>query len=145
MTVLLTHSVIPSIFFFPTFDSFIVRLGSTNSLFDRMFLTFNGTLILTHIWQFYRHIGIWAIPTSHVAVFLSHSIVPLFFSHIWWFHYYIKQYQHQIWQYFCYIQLYLYFFFLTFDGTIFKLCSIKITCDCTFVTFGGSIFFPCKW
>ena len=140
MTVLLSHLVIPSIFFFPTFDSFIVRLGSTNILFDRMFLTFNGTLILTHIWQFYRHIGIWAIPTSHVAVFLSHSIVPpFFFPHIWWFQHYIWQYH--IWQYFCYIRLYLYFFFLTFDGSIFKLCSIKITCDCTFVTLVVQSFF----
>ena len=32
-------------------------------------------------------------------------------------------------------------FFLTFDGTIFKLWSAKLTCDYTFVTFGGSIFF----
>ena len=32
-------------------------------------------------------------------------------------------------------------FFLTFDGTIFKLYSTKITYDCTFVRFGGSIFF----
>ena len=32
-------------------------------------------------------------------------------------------------------------FFFTFNGIIFKLCSTKITCDSTFVTFSGSIFF----
>ena len=114
-------------FFSLTFDGSIVTLGSTNILFDRTFLTFGGTLILTHIWQFHHYIEFWA--TSYVTVLLSHLIVLLFiFSHIWWFHYHIKQYQHHIWQYFCHIQLSS-CFFLTFDGTIFKLCSTKIICD----------------
>ena len=34
----------------------------------------------------------------------------------------------------------LVFFIFTFNGTIFKLCNTKTTCDCTFVTFDGSIF-----
>ena len=62
------------------------------------------------------------------------------FSHIWWYHSHIMQYQHHMWLYFCYIR-WFYFFFLTFDGTILTLCSINITCDCTFVTFGGFIIF----
>ena len=146
-------------FFFLTFDGSIVTLGNINILFDRVFLTFSDTLIFTHIWQFHRHIGIWAAPTSYVTIFLSHLIVPLFFflafdgsiitlsstnitynstfttfgctriffkhlmvpssnyaipksyvnvllsclvvrfffSHKWWFHCHIRQYQHYIW------------------------------------------------
>ena len=42
-----------------------------------------------------------------------------FFSHIWWFLY----------------------FFLTFDGSIIILCNSNITCDRSFLTFGGSLTF----
>ena len=54
------------------------------------------------------------------------------------------------------ILLYLFFFFfygthrqtgilsyqnIIFDGTILILCSINITCNCTFITFGSSLIF----
>ena len=81
------------------------------------------------------------VPTSHVTVLLSHSVAPLFFLTFYGYHPYIAQYQHHIWLYFCYIWWFLYFFFLTFDGTIFILRSTNITCDSTFVTFGGSLIF----
>ena len=90
----------------------------------------------------------------------------LIFSHIWWYHPHIVQYQYHMWLYFCHIRWFLFFFshlmipsshyivltsyvivllshsvvllfFLTFDGTILTLHSINITCDCTFVTFIG--------
>ena len=35
----------------------------------------------------------------------------------------------------------LLFFFLIFDDSILTLCNSNITCDCFFVTFGGSLFF----
>ena len=34
---------------------------------------------LLTIWQFHHYIGIWVVPTSHVTIFLSHSIVSFFF------------------------------------------------------------------
>ena len=71
------------------------------------------------------------VPTSHVIVLLSHSVAPLFFLTFYGYHPYIAQYQHHIWLYFCYIWWFLYFFFLTFDGTIFILRSTNITCDYT--------------
>ena len=51
-----------------------------------------------------------------MTVFLSYSVVPLLFSHIWQFHHYINQYQHHIWLYFFYIWWYRYSF-LTFDSS----------------------------
>ena len=55
------------------------------------------------------------LRTLKMTVFLSYSVVPLLFSHIWQFHHYIRQYQHHIWLYFCYIWWYRYSF-LTFDS-----------------------------
>ena len=45
-----------------------------------------------------------------------------------------------MWLYFYYIQWFFYFF-LTFDSSIFILCSSNITWDCAFVTFGDSLIF----
>ena len=142
MTVLLSHSVVH--LFFLTCDGSIVTLGNTNILFDHNFLTFGGTLIFTHIWQFHHYIEIWA--TSYVTILLSHLIV-LFFPPLTFDSSIITLSSTNITydNTFATFGCTCIFFFLTFDGTIFKLCSIKITCDCTFVTFGGSIFFPCKW
>ena len=118
--------------------------------------------------------AVWWIPlisTSHLTIFLSHSIVPFFFPHIWWFHLHMKQFQHHIWQFLCHIRWFSYFFphiwqfhppivqfqhhmwqffshirwfpyfFLTFDGSILILCNSNITYDSTFVIFDGSFFF----
>ena len=43
-----------------------------------------------------------------------------------------------MWQFFSYIWWFPYFF-LTFDGFIFTMCSSNITCDSSLVTFGGSL------
>ena len=64
-------------FFFLTFDGSIVTLSSTNTTYDRTFLTFAGTLIFS--WHLTISLSHWAVPTSYVTVLLSHSIVPLFF------------------------------------------------------------------
>ena len=96
------------------------------------------------------------------TILLSHSVVPLvfshswwycphctfitfggsfiFFSHIWWYHPHVAQYQHHMWLYFCHIRWLLYFF-SHFMGTILTLRSTNITYDCIFVTFGGSFIF----
>ena len=139
--VLLSHSVVP-LFFFLTFDGINLILCSTNITCDYTFVTFGGSLI------FFSHLMVqsshYAIPTSHVTVLLSHLVVPLFFSHIWWNHPHIVQYQHHIWLYFGTFGG-SFIFFPTFDGTILILCSTNITCDSTFVTFGGSFFFSRIW
>ena len=63
--------------------------------------------------------------SSHFIVLSSHCAVPT--SHV------IELLSHSV------VSL----FFLTFYDTIRTLYSINITCDCTFVTFGGFlIFFP---
>ena len=49
------------------------------------------------------------------------------------------QFQHHMWQLFSHIWWFLYFF-LTFDGSILILCSSNITCDSSFLTFGGLLF-----
>ena len=56
------------------------------------------------------------MPSSHYAVLRSHLTVPLSHSMVP-------------------------LFFLTFYGAILILCNSNITCDCTFVTFGGSLYF----
>ena len=63
------------------------------------------------------------------------------FSHICWFYHHIVQFQHHMRLFFCYIWWFLFFFALTFNGSIITLGSINITSDCTFVTFGGTIIF----
>ena len=63
--------------FFLTFDGSIVTLGSTNITFDCTFATFGCTRI------FFSHLIVpfsnSAVPTSHVIVLLSHSVLRLFF------------------------------------------------------------------
>ena len=76
------------------------------------------------MWQFFSHIW-W---------------FPYFFSHIWPFHPHIVQFQHHMWQFFSHIWWFPYFF-LTFDGSILTLCSSNITCDNSFLIFGGSLIF----
>ena len=50
------------------------------------------------------------------------------------------QFQHHMWQLFCYIRWFPYFFH-TFDSFILTLCSSNIICDNFFLTFGGSLTF----
>ena len=85
---------------------------------------------------FFSHLMVssshWAIPTLYVTVLFSHCAVSLlFFSHIWWFHHHIVWFQHHMWQLFCHIGWFPYFF-LTLDGFILTLCSSNITCDSFF-------------
>ena len=79
-------------------------------------------------------------------LYLSHLVVSLFFSHIWWCYPHIVQYQHHIWCTFVTFSGSL-IFFLTFDSIILTLCSTNITCNCTFVTFSSSfiLFFSHIW
>ena len=73
-------------------------------------------------------------------------MVLFFFSQIWWFYCHIMQYQCRIcyifvtWKFFCHIELFAYFF-LTFDSFILILCSSNITCNSSFLIFGGSLYF----
>ena len=81
-----------------------------------------------------------AVPTSHVTVFLSHSVVPLFFfSHLMVLssHGTVPTSHVTV----LLSHLTVPFFFLTFYGIIITLCSSNITCDYTFVTFSCSLFF----
>ena len=117
VNVLLSHSVVP--LFFLTFDGTILTLYNINIICDCAFVTFGGFLIfLSHLIVPSLH---YVVLTSYVTVLLSHLVVLFFFSfsHIWWFS----------------------FFFLTFDGIILTLCNTNITCDCTFITLGGSLIF----
>ena len=98
------------LFFFLIFDNSILSLCSSNITCDCSFVIFGG---------------------SH-----------FFFPHIWWLYCHIRQYQHNIWQYFCHI---LWFFFPYLIVSIFTLCSTNITCDCTLVTFDGSFIFSYIW
>ena len=104
-------------------------------------------------------------------LFLSCSVIPLFFSHIWWYHLSIVQYQHHMWLYCCHIRWFLYiishfivlsshytiltshitiflslfFFFLTFDGHIpmsYRVPRSYLTALLSYVSF---IFFPLWW
>ena len=103
-----------SLTFFLTFDGSIPTLCNFNITYNGSFVTLGGSL------TFFSHLTVpsshCTVPTSHVTVLFSHLVVPLLFSHIWWFPY----------------------FFLTFDGSILTLCSSNITCDNSFLTFGGS-------
>ena len=76
--------------------------------------------VLSHIWWFSYFFSHLTVSSSHCAVSTSHMTV---LSHIWWFPY----------------------FFLTFDGSIFTLCSSNITYDSFFLTFDGSLFFSHIW
>ena len=81
-----------------------------------------------------------AVPTSHVTVF----------CHIWWFFYFFSSHlmvpsSHCVVLTSHVIVLLSHsvvpLFFLTFDDTIFTLCSTNITYDCTFITFCDSFIF----
>ena len=74
-----------------------------------------------------------------MTVLLSHSVVPLLSSHIWWFHPHMWWFHH-MWQFFCHIRWFPYFLFI-FDGSILTLYSSNIICDSSFIKFGGSLFF----
>ena len=74
------------------------------------------------------------------CTFITFGGFFIFFSHIWWYHPHVAQYQHHMWLYFCHIRWLLYFF-SHFMGTILTLRSTNITYDCIFVTFGGSFIF----
>ena len=72
-------------------------------------ITFDGTILLSYLMvpYFFSHS---MVPFSHYAVPTSH--VTILLSH-----------------------LMVLYFFLTFNGTIFTLCSTNIKYNCTFVTF----------
>ena len=99
------------------------------------------------MWQFFSHIwwfpyffltfdgSILTLCNSNITCdsFFSYLVVSLlFFSHIWRFHSHILQFQHHMWQFFSHIWWFPYFFFLTFDGFIFTLCSSFVICDIFF-------------
>ena len=68
-----------SLIFFLTFDGTILTLCSTNITCNYTFVTFNDS----PFFFFFSHLMVpslhYAVPTSHVTVLLSHSMVPLFF------------------------------------------------------------------
>ena len=70
-----------SFFFFLTFDGSILTLYSSNIRFDSTFVTFGGTFFFSSLLILSSLHCI--VPTSHVTILLSHSVVPLFFfSHL---------------------------------------------------------------
>ena len=123
-------------FFLITSDSFILTLCSSNVTCDNSFLTFGGSLTffshLTvpfyivqfqhHMWQFFFTFGgSLTFFFSHLTVSFSHCVVPT--SHM------TALLSHWV----------VLYFFLIFDGSILILCSSNITCDSSFLTFGGSL------
>ena len=118
LTFLFSHMVVP-LFFFLTIDGFIITLCSSNITFDNYFVTFSGSFIcFSNLMVPLSHC---VVSISNMTVLLSHIVVSFIFSQIWWFHCYIKQYQHCIY-------------------------SIFVTCDNSFVTLDGSlIFFSYIW
>ena len=89
-------------FLFFTFDDTILTLCSTNITYDCTFFIFGGSLIF-----FFSHLMVlsphYAKPTSHVILLCHIRWFPYVFSHIWWHHLHIVQYQHHKWLYFCHI------------------------------------------
>ena len=79
VTVLLSHLTVPLLYFL-SFDGSIFTFCSFNIICDSFFVTFGCSL------TFSSHLtvisSLCAIPTSHVTILLSHSMVPLLFSHI---------------------------------------------------------------
>ena len=124
---------------FLTFDDSILTLCSSNITCDSFFFfTFSGSLtFFSHLTVLFSHC---VILTSYVIVLLSHSVVPFFFSShliVLFSHYAVSTSHVTI----LLLHLVVLFFFLIFDGSIPTLCSSNITCDCSFVTFGGSLIF----
>ena len=72
MIVLLSQLAV-LLFFFLTFDGFILILCSSNVTCDNSFAIFGGSL------TFSSHL---VVPSLHVTVLLLYSMVPLLFSHI---------------------------------------------------------------
>ena len=141
-------------YFFLTFDDSILILCSSNITCDSSFLMLGGSL------TFFSHLTVpssyCVIPILHLTILLSHIVVPLFlfFSQIWWFHCYIKQYQHRIYSIFVtcdssfvicdsffYHIWWFPYFFLTFDNSNLTLCNSNITYDSSFLTFDGPLLF----
>ena len=136
MTVLLSHSVV-LLFFFLTFYGTSLTLRNTNITCDCTFVTFDGSLIFSHIWWYHPHIAqyqhymwlyfchiLWfpyffshlmvpstccAIPTPHVTILLSHLIVPLFFFTFYGTILTLRG-TNITWLYFCQIRWFLFFF-----------------------------------
>ena len=80
VTILLSHLVV-LFFFFLTFDGSILILYNSNIRFDSTFVTFGGTFFFSSLLILSSLHCI--VPTSHVTILLSHSVVPLFFfSHL---------------------------------------------------------------
>ena len=98
--VLLSHSVVP--LFFSHIISIILTLRSTNIICDCTFVTFGDSFIFFLIFDG----TILTLCSTNITCdcILPHLVVPLFFSHIWWYYPYIVQYQHHMWLYFCYIR-----------------------------------------
>ena len=130
VTILLSHSVIP--LFFLTFDGTILTLCRINITCDCIFVTFSGSLIyFSHFMVLFSH---YVVPRSYVivffltfngtiftfystntyvTVFLSHSVVPLFFSS----HFMVLSSHYVV------PRSYVIVFFLIFNGTIFTFYS----------------------
>ena len=85
-----------------------------------------------------------AIPTLHMIVLLSYSVISLFFTHIRQFYCHIGLYQHHIWSYFCYSHWFPYILHTSIGSNV-TLSSTNITYDCIFVTFGDSLMFYSHW
>ena len=83
-----------SLTFFITFDGFILTLCSSNITYDSSFVTFGDSLTFSsYLTVLFSYC---AVPTSHVTVLLSHSVVLLlFFSHLTVL-FYIMQFQHHM-------------------------------------------------
>ena len=131
--VLFSHLVVPLLFFFLTFYDFILTLYNSNITCDSSFLTFGGSL--TFFLTFDGSIV--TLSNTNIAsdsIFVTFSGTLFFYSQIWLFHYYIGQYQHYFWPYFCHIRWYP-IFFLTIDSSIVTISTTNITSDHNF-TFG---------
>ena len=133
MIVLLSHSMVP-LFYFLTFDGFILTLCSSNIKFNNsfviLFFSSHFTISLSHL----------AVPTSHLIVLLSHLMVHLFLlSHLMvplshqaaLISHLTPLLSHSMVPFFC----------LKFDSSIITFGSVNITYNCTFVIFDNSLFF----
>ena len=75
-----------------------------------------------------------------MTVLLPHSVVLIFFSNIWWYHFQIMKCQTHMWLYFCHVWRFN-FFFLANDDFVVTLSNTNITYDRTFFTFGCTLIF----
>ena len=86
-------------------------------------------LLFSHIWWFHCLINSTNIASD--SIFVTFSGTLFFYSQIWPFHYYIGQYSHYFWSYFCHIRWYP-IFFLTIDNSIVTISTTNITSDHNF-------------